>query len=60
MYPNAGDVQAPSDVALPGLLGGKKKHVYREEWEMDDGAYGSLTPKAAYSGFSCGSFISHR
>jgi hypothetical protein len=50
MYPNAGDVQAPSDVSLPGL--GKKKHVYREEWEMDDGAYGSLTPKAAYSGFS--------
>ncbi|KAI5815780.1 hypothetical protein BZA77DRAFT_315092 [Pyronema omphalodes] len=47
MYPNAGDVQAPSEVALPGL--GKKKHVYREEWEMDDGAYGSLTPKAAYS-----------
>ncbi|CCX30666.1 Similar to hypothetical protein [Tuber melanosporum Mel28]; acc. no. XP_002837972 [Pyronema omphalodes CBS 100304] len=52
MYPNAGDVQAPSDVALPGLLGGKKKHVYREEWEMDDGAYGSLTPKAAYNRFT--------
>lgn len=39
MYPNAGDVQAPSPAATPG--GGRKAHVYREEWEMDEGAYGT-------------------
>lgn len=39
MYPNAGDVQAPAPAATPG--GAKKSHVYREEWEMDEGAYGS-------------------
>ena len=43
MYPNAGDVQAPSPAATPGA--GKKSHVYREEWEMDEGAYGNGTPK---------------
>ncbi|RPB11672.1 hypothetical protein P167DRAFT_553919 [Morchella conica CCBAS932] len=39
MYPNAGDVQAPTPAATPG--GGRKAHVYKEEWEMDEGAYGS-------------------
>jgi len=43
MYPNAGDVQAPSPAATPGA--GKRSHVYREEWEMDEGAYGQGTPK---------------
>lgn len=51
MYPNAGDVQAPAPSATPG--GGKKSHVYREEWEMDEGAYGSKgTPRVnPYSEF---------
>ncbi|KAI5837230.1 hypothetical protein DFP73DRAFT_487624 [Morchella snyderi] len=39
MYPNAGDVQAPTPAATPG--GGRKAHVYKEEWEMDEGAYGT-------------------
>lgn len=44
MNPNAGDVQAPAPSATPGA--GKKVHVYREEWEMDEGAYGSMgTPR---------------
>lgn len=44
MYPNAGDVQAPAQAATPGS--GRKSHVYREEWEMDEGAYGSKgTPR---------------
>lgn len=37
MNPNAGDVQAPPAAATPAA---KKVHVYREEWEMDEGAYG--------------------
>ncbi|KAI5858496.1 hypothetical protein BZA05DRAFT_381418 [Tricharina praecox] len=47
MYPNAGDVQAPTPSATPS--GGKKKHVYREEWEMDEGAYGSKRRETPYS-----------
>jgi len=47
MYPNAGDVQAPTPSATPS--GGKKKHVYREEWEMDEGAYGSNRRETPYS-----------
>lgn len=44
MNPNAGDVQAPAPSATPGA--GRKAHVYREEWEMDEGAYGSMgTPR---------------
>ncbi|CAZ82163.1 unnamed protein product [Tuber melanosporum] len=43
MYPNAGDVQAPSPAVTPGA--GRRSHVYREEWEMDEGAYGHGTPK---------------
>lgn len=39
MNPNAGDVQAPPTPVAPGAA--KKVHVYREEWEMDEGAYGS-------------------
>lgn len=46
MYPHAGDVQAPTPSATPS--GGKKKHVYREEWEMDEGAYGSGKSKTPY------------
>lgn len=43
MNPNAGDVQAPAPSAIPAA---KKAHVYREEWEMDEGAYGSMgTPR---------------
>jgi hypothetical protein len=47
MYPNAGDVQAPTPSDTPS--GGKKKHVYREEWEMDEGAYGSKRRETPYS-----------
>jgi hypothetical protein len=47
MYPNAGDVQAPTPSETPS--GGKKKHVYREEWEMDVGAYGSGRRETPYS-----------
>lgn len=44
MNPNAGDVQAPTPSATPGAA--RKAHVYREEWEMDEGAYGSMgTPR---------------
>lgn len=46
MYPHAGDVQAPTPSATPS--GGKRKHVYREEWEMDDGAYSSQKSKTPY------------
>jgi hypothetical protein len=47
MYPNAGDVQAPTPSETPS--GGKKKHVYREEWEMEHGAYGSGRRETPYS-----------
>jgi len=47
MYPNAGDVQAPTPSDTPS--GGKKKHVYREEWEMGEGAYGSKRRETPYS-----------
>lgn len=38
MNPNAGDVQAPATPVTPGAA--RKAHVYQEEWEMDEGAYG--------------------
>lgn len=46
MYPHAGDVQAPTPSATPS--GGKRRHVYREEWEMDEGAYGSGKTRTPY------------
>lgn len=47
MYPNAGDVQAPTPSETPS--NSRKKHVYREEWEMDEGAYGSNRRETPYS-----------
>ena len=49
MYPSAGEVQAPSQSSTP--VAGKKKHVYREEWEMNEGAYGSKRRESPYSAF---------
>ncbi|KAI5788485.1 hypothetical protein EDC01DRAFT_617479 [Geopyxis carbonaria] len=47
MHPNAGDVQAPTPSETPSS--NRKKHVYREEWEMDEGAYGAQRNKTPYS-----------
>jgi hypothetical protein len=47
MYPNAGDVQAPTPTETPNS--GRKKHVYREEWEMNEGAYGGKRRETPYS-----------
>ena len=47
MYPNAGDVQAPTPTETPSSS--KKKHVYREEWEMNEGAYGQKRRETPYS-----------
>ncbi|KAF8243050.1 hypothetical protein K440DRAFT_664416 [Wilcoxina mikolae CBS 423.85] len=47
MYPNAGDVQAPTPSETPSS--NRKKHVYREEWEMNEGAYGTKRRETPYS-----------
>ena len=47
MYPNAGDVQAPTPSETPAS--GRKKHVYREEWEMNEGEYGFKRRETPYS-----------
>lgn len=47
MLSNAGDVQAPTPAATPSE--GRKSHVYREEWEMDEGAYGKRKTETPYS-----------
>ncbi|KAF8533269.1 hypothetical protein BDD12DRAFT_899766 [Trichophaea hybrida] len=47
MYPNAGDVQAPTPSDTPSS--NRKKHVYREEWEMNEGAYGTKRRETPYS-----------
>jgi hypothetical protein len=55
MYPNAGDVQAPTPSETPS--NNRKKHVYREECEMNEGAYGTNRRETPYSmlipGLSC-------
>jgi hypothetical protein len=59
MYPNAGDVQAPTPSETPS--GGRKKHVYREEWEMDEGAYSAKRRETPYSrvSYAVGHFVGY-